>query len=127
MDKTFTERFLEAAKAEGLLETRESALSLREELIAALDETVNQFAANRNPNFIRADITVMEVVDPDTGCVFRRELPMDFEENSNGIKIKGEDYYGKASEIVFFSGGAVTQMTNLTGGGEDEDPSPLPP
>ncbi len=121
MDKTFTERFIEAAKAEGLLETRAQAVSLRETMIAALDEAVNQFAGNQNPTNIRAEYTIMEVTDPATGCIFRRELPMEFLETATGIKIMGEDYNGKPSELVFLSSSATVRIKELMGGGADED------
>lgn len=121
MDKTFTERFMEAAKAEGLLDTKKQAVSLRETMIAALDEAVNRFAENQNPTIIRADITIMEVTDPATGCIFRRELPMEFLETATGIKIKGEDYYGKPSEIAFLSGNATMRIKDLMGGGAEHD------
>ena len=52
---------------------------------------------------IHADMVTLEVTDKTTGETFRRELPIDFYETANFLRLRGEDLNGKPSELVFVS------------------------
>ena len=41
-----------------------------------------------------ADSVVVEVTDPKTGKVYRRELPIDYYENANFLRLRGENMDG---------------------------------
>ena len=40
---------------------------------------------------IQAHTVILEVTDETTGETFRRELPIDFYENANFLRLRGED------------------------------------
>lgn len=67
------------------------------------------------------EITV-EVKDEATGEVFRRELPVDFYENANFLRLSGENLDGSLSQLVFYSSRGLERMKDLTGKGPDRDP-----
>jgi hypothetical protein len=67
------------------------------------------------------EITV-EVKDEKTGKLYRRTLPIDYYENANGLVLRGENLNGSVSQLVFYSSRGIQRMTDLTGGGPDEDP-----
>ena len=46
---------------------------------------------------IIADTVTVEVTDPRTGKVYRRELPIDYYENANVLKLSGENLDGSLS------------------------------
>lgn len=71
---------------------------------------------------ITASEAVIEVTDRATGKTFRRTLPVDYFENSNCLRLRGEGLDGKPAELVFFSGAGVHKLRDLTGGGPDKDP-----
>ena len=62
---------------------------------------------------------VAEVIDEKTGLLFRRYLEIEYNENSNGLMISGENIKGEKSEIVFLSETAVSRMSELKGSGSD--------
>lgn len=47
-----------------------------------------------------AHTVTIEVTDEATGETFRRELPIDFYENANFLRLSGEDRNGHPSELV---------------------------
>ena len=51
---------------------------------------------------IMGDSVIVEVKDKTTGKVYRRELPIDFYENANVLRLLGENQDGSLSEIVLF-------------------------
>ena len=67
-----------------------------------------------------SEITV-EVKDKSTGKVFRRELPVDYYENANFLKLQGENYDGSVSTLVFFSARGIERGSDITGGGVNFD------
>ncbi len=71
---------------------------------------------------ITANEVTVEVTDRATGKTFRRALPVDYFENSNCLRLRGEGLDGKPAELVFFSGAGVNKIRDLTGGGPDKDP-----
>lgn len=71
---------------------------------------------------IKADFVTVEVTDDRTGEKFRRELPIDYYENANGIRLQGENLDGSVSTLVFYSTRGLERLQGLTGKGPDEDP-----
>ena len=70
---------------------------------------------------ISADEVTVEIKDSKTGEVYRRELPIDYYENANFLRLRGEDFSGAAAELVFCSGRGVERLKDLTGLGADHD------
>ena len=68
-----------------------------------------------------SEITV-EVRDAATGEVFRRELPIDYFENANLLRLSGENLDGSTSQLVFYSARGIERLKDLTGKGPDKDP-----
>ena len=71
---------------------------------------------------IVADSVTVEVTDRVTGKVYRRELPIDFYENANLLKLSGENFDGSTSQLIFYSERGIQRLGDLTGKGPDEDP-----
>lgn len=72
------------------------------------------------PDCIEADKVTIEVVDKNTGRSFRREVPLHYMENHNGIRLSGEDASGESVQIAFLSDTALDKMKDLLGQGPDE-------
>ena len=68
---------------------------------------------------IEADSVVVEVMDSQTGMLFRRELPLKYSETDNGLILSGEDIKGRPAEIAFFSETAMSRLGELFGKGPD--------
>ena len=60
--------------------------------------------------------------DEATGEVFRRELPIDFYENANFLRLSGENLDGSLSQLVFYTPRGLERVKDLTGRGPDKDP-----
>ena len=71
---------------------------------------------------IIADTVTVEITDRKTGQVFRRELPIDYYENANFLRLSGENFDGSTAQLVFCSARGVERMKDLTGKGPDYDP-----
>ena len=67
-----------------------------------------------------SEITV-EVKDATTGKVYRRELPVDYYENANFLKLSGENFDGSVSQLVFVSSRGIQRVKDITGKGADHD------
>ena len=70
---------------------------------------------------ISAKQVTIEVTDEATGRVFRRELPIDFYENANFLRLQGENPDGSVSQLVFYSARGLQRLKDLTGRGADHD------
>ncbi len=70
---------------------------------------------------IIAETVTVEVKDKYTGKVYRRELPIDFYENANFLKLSGENLDGSVSQLVFYSSRGLERVKDLTGKGPDHD------
>ena len=70
---------------------------------------------------IMGDSVIVEVKDKTTGKVYRRELPIDFYENANVLRLLGENQDGSLSEMVFYSERGVQRLKDITGSGADRD------
>ena len=78
----------------------------------------NNLAPNNTPlDFISCDEVTVEVKDKATNRIFRRNLDISYIENSNGLKLMGENLKGEPSEIVFLSDTAVNKIIDVTGQG----------
>ena len=97
-----------------------------DELIYLKDYTINiilnyfneYLTPNNTPiDFISSDEVTIEVKDKETNKIFRRTLDIYYIENSNGIKMTGENLKGKPSEIVFLSDTAINKIVDVTGKG----------
>ncbi len=77
---------------------------------------------NREIFEISADSVVVEVTDRATGKVYRRELPIDFYENANLLRLSGENLDGSTSQLVFYTERGLERLGDLTGKGPDHDP-----
>ncbi|MDY4575606.1 MAG: hypothetical protein SPD90_11150 [Intestinibacter sp.] len=71
-------------------------------------------------DFISSDDAVLELKDNTTNKLYRRSVPLSYIENSNGIRLTGEDLHGNPSEIVFLSSIAVEKIIDVTGRGRNE-------
>lgn len=70
---------------------------------------------------ITARTVTLEVTDEATGLVFRRELPIDYRETSNFLRLGGEDAEGNPTALVFLSRAGRDHLIDMTGGGADHD------
>lgn len=70
---------------------------------------------------ITAKTVTVEVTDEKTGRVFRRELPIDFYENANCLRLQAENLDGSTSCLVFYTARGIQRLQDLTGGGADHD------
>ena len=71
---------------------------------------------------ISAKEVTIEVVDEATGKTYRRTLPIDYYETTNGLVLRGENLDGSISQLIFYSARGMQRMQDLTGKGPDEDP-----
>jgi hypothetical protein len=71
---------------------------------------------------LMADTVTVEITDKQSGRVYRRELPIDYYENANFLRLRGENMDGSVSQLVFLSARGIERMKDLTGKGPDHDP-----
>ncbi|MGI6498500.1 MAG: hypothetical protein ACOX0U_06740 [Oscillospiraceae bacterium] len=120
--KSFATHVMEEAETKGILKSKVLTLMLREELIAALDEKINSFSLAAEPSSIHTQEAILEIRDTATGCIFRRQLPLEVEENATALRLKGENASNQNTEIIFYSHGGADRLGMLMGQGPDEDP-----
>ena len=66
------------------------------------------------------EVTV-EVRDEKTGEVYRRELPIDYFENANFLRLSGENLDGSLSQLVCYTPRGIERVKDITGRGPDHD------
>ena len=66
------------------------------------------------------EVTV-EVRDEKTGEVYRRELPIDYYENANFLRLRGENMDGSLAQLVFYTPRGIERVKDITGRGPDHD------
>ena len=71
---------------------------------------------------LSASIVTVEVKDERTGKIYRRDLPIDFYENANFLRLSGENLDGSVSQLVFYTARGIQRMKDITGKGADHDP-----
>lgn len=94
--------------------SQEKALLLRE-LFDTLTDML--FHEKENATHISSPNALVEILDRNTGRLYRRYLELSCEETANGIRLIGEDIGGKPVQIVFLSNSAIEQMKDLQGSG----------
>ena len=99
--------------------TNEQLIILRDYAINYISDYFNNnLAPNNAPlDFISCDEVTVEVKDKTTNRIFRRNLDISYIENSNGLKLMGENLKGEPSEIVFLSDTAMNKIIDVTGQG----------
>ena len=70
---------------------------------------------------IIADTVTVEVKDAVTGEVYRRELPIDYYENANFLRLSGENLDGSLSQLVFYTPRGIERVKDVSGKGPDHD------
>ena len=70
---------------------------------------------------LSASVVTVEVRDERTGKIYRRELPIDFYENANFLRLSGENLDGSVSQLVFYSARGLERMKDISGKGPDHD------
>ena len=68
---------------------------------------------------IEADAITVEIIDKNTGKLFRRNLPIKYFETDNGLVLSGETMEGKPSKIAFLSDTALCRVNDVVGKGPD--------
>lgn len=99
--------------------THEDLIDLRNSTLNYILDYFNEhLTPNNNPlDLISSDEITVEVKDNNTNKIFRRVLDISYTENSNGIKMTGENLKGQPSEIVFLSDTAINKIIDVTGKG----------
>jgi hypothetical protein len=93
--------------------------------LATAAENLEQWAEKYGPDGaaefdkIEADSITVEIVDKNTGKMFRRILPVNYLETANGLVLSGETLQGASSQIAFLSDLAMTKIGDLFGKGPD--------
>ena len=77
-----------------------------------MDEELFELAAS--------EVTV-EIRDAATGKIYRRELPIDYYENANFLRLRGENMDGSLSQLVFYTPRGIERVKDITGKGPDHD------
>lgn len=92
---------------------------LHAKMLRAFDAQMNlRYNTAGHPSSSISNTTVtVEVQDIDTNRIYRRSLPMEYEETNNGITLKGENLEGVSQSITFLSDTAVRKIIELTGHG----------
>lgn len=70
---------------------------------------------------LTADAIKVEITDKKTGKTFVRELPAEYYENANFLRLRGENLDGSLSELVFYTPRGIQRVKDLTGKGADHD------
>lgn len=100
-------------------ETLETLGSLHEQIMNAVTAQMElRYQKLRNPvDHLSASTVTIEFRDDIQKSVYRRTLPLDYEENNNGIVLRGEDVHGTPASISFLSDSAAEKIMSLTGKG----------
>lgn len=77
---------------------------------------------SHSTDHICSDQIMLHVQDRETGHVYCRSLPLDYEENNNGILLTGEDLDAQEVHISFLSDTALRKINDLLGQGPDSSP-----
>ena len=108
-------QFSDYIKENGIVSAAEVSALMRK----LFDKIHENMIIDAEINQITSPNIVAEVIDEKTGLLFRRYLEIEYNENSNGLMISGENIKGEKSEIVFLSETAVSRISELKGSGSD--------
>lgn len=86
-------------------------------LIRSIFDDISNKLTKNNEDLILAENIVVEVINKDSGNLYRRYLEIKYLENNNGLILEGEDLSGKDSKIVFMSESAILKIKDLQGMG----------
>lgn len=100
------------------LQIRDSSLFVREIYDSISSALLDRYEPQMD--ILKAENAVLEVIDEKTGLLFRRYLELNIVENSNGLRITGEDISGKEQQIAFLSQHAIEKINELQGKGPDK-------
>ena len=119
MSNEILKEYVDSLIAKSNAKTSDELITLRDSVINSISDYFNNhITPNNSPlDFISSDEVTLEVKDKDTNMFFRRTLEISYIENSNGLKLKGEDLNGQPSEIVFLSDTAINKIIDVTGKG----------
>lgn len=93
------------------------------QILQALEAQMLQHNQYAEPtDHIAADQVLLHVKDQKTGHVYCRTLPLDYEENNNGIILTGETLDSEQTQIAFLSNTALDKIQELLGQGADSSP-----
>lgn len=100
-------------------ETTETLGCLHEQLLSAITAQMElRYKKAKQPvSYLSAHTVTIEVKDEIHKRIYRRTLPLDYEENDNGILLSGEDAEGNPASISFLSDSAAEKIMALTGKG----------
>jgi hypothetical protein len=117
LETTIDQTILELA---GRLRGRVDAPLLLRRLFDGLCEKLPaDGSGNSSIDHIAAPNLVVEVLDTESGGLFRRYLELEFDENDNGIRLIGENMAGEATQLVFLSEAALKKMRDIRGAGRN--------
>ena len=108
-------QFSDYIKENGIVSVAEVSVLMRK----LFDKIHENMIIDAEISQITSPNIVAEVIDEKTGLLFRRYLEIEYNENSNGLMISGENIKGEKSEIVFLSETAVSRISELKGSGSD--------
>lgn len=100
-------------------ETFETLGCLHEQLLRAIaaQMELRYQKLDTTADHLSARTVTIGFKDESTGRMYGRTLPMDYEENNNGIVLHGEDIHGNPASIAFLSDTATEKIMALTGKG----------
>lgn len=102
--------------------TPKQAASLRVQCMEAVNRFFEELPVQPEPvSHLSAHEVTIEFLDETSGLLYRRQLPIDIEENGNGIKLTAEDLYGKPLQMAFYTAESIRRINDLMGKGPDED------
>lgn len=117
--KNLVNSLIESSNAKG----EKELLALKDQLMNDVLDCFTQKICEdpeKRVDFISADEAIIELKDKETSKLYRKAVPLSFIENSNGIRLTGEDLRGNHSEIVFLSSIALEKIIDVTGQGRNE-------
>lgn len=95
--------------------------ALHSQILMALNAQMELlYAPFVTPDSLSAGQVSLQLLDENTGRMYTRALPLDYQENSNGLTLEGEDASGAPAKIVFLSDTAMEKITDITGQGPDQ-------
>lgn len=111
--ETLTKQFSNYIKENNISSSHEVSLLMRK-LFDSIQENIihdTDISQINSPNI------VAEIIDEETGLLFRHYLEIEYNENSNGLMLTGENINGEKAKIVFLSETAISRISELEGNG----------
>ncbi len=115
--KDLVNNFIKYLKENGITEYSDISKEIRKISDTLTNEILEKQEVEKKQ--IISPNLVVEVIDSNNGQLYRRYLEIEYVENANGIRLKGEDLGGNPSEIIFLSGLSIERIAELQGEGSD--------